>query len=702
MGLACVVALVPALLAHGGSGAGEAPAGLGGWPGGRAAASRYLYDRFERSEHHESDSNRHASTLRMLAAQCHSVAEVGLRSVLSTWPLLQGLADSSIAGPEEPKWHFAVGAVPFQHAAEAGRVASSLGIDYKFLQGDTLTTGLGGDVDLLFLDTFRAYAQLRAELRLHARHARRFIAIHGTQTDGRRGECVRAGRRGLPAHEACGEGAARLGVSASEVRGGLWAAMEEFLALRPEWRVSHHFSTGSGLTVLERQVPLPHEPRIGGWGPRCNFTSHDLTHRRFEVAGHLWTAHMDVLQEELRRLQAAADRESTAWAHARLAVLRYVLSFSQLQGTFDFLAPLQEALRLDPVQPQALLLLFSQNCGNFPRWDFDGCTGSQIYAEQLLAKLLDNHGPLREADLALGSLLLRRGALDEARARLSAAVLAAPRSRQTAGHVGEVLLRAGLTSESEEVFESAVDRGLWHSVHQRPRLSFFPAMLPFGDGFLDEDQLPPELKLIRSGLEAGWATFRKEALEALENPLHVTKERRKTPAGSWSEVHIMSSGGWNEDPRVGCRMELFPSTCRLLEKVFMQVPYTLMLRARLTIVEPPLTVINRHGSNAPGRLRMQCALAVPRDATNLLQVGAEARNMTEEGRCHWFDESFEHDLRYEHGSLERVALYVDVEHPALRREHTRGTAELEPEIFSNIYWLQTLCRGDMQRQLAAL
>jgi hypothetical protein len=81
------------------------------------------------------------------------------------------------------------------------------------------------ETDLLFLDTWHVYEQLRAELRLHARKARKFIALHDTTTFGEQGATAR--------HR------------------GLWLAVEEFLA-QGNFRLKERYQSNNGLTVLER------------------------------------------------------------------------------------------------------------------------------------------------------------------------------------------------------------------------------------------------------------------------------------------------------------------------------------------------------------------------------------------------------------------------------------------------------------------
>mmetsp|Transcript_184221 Transcript_184221/g.584094 ORF Transcript_184221/g.584094 Transcript_184221/m.584094 type:complete len:100 (-) Transcript_184221:441-740(-) len=99
---------------------------------------------------------------------------------------------------------------------------------------------------------------------------------------------------------------------------------------------------------------------------------------------------------------------------------------------------------------------------------------------------------------------------------------------------------------------------------------------------------------------------------------------------------------------------------------------------------------------------MQCILEVPADATNLLIVAGEGRNLTEEGHCVWFDESFEHTLLYEHPERSRMALYIDVLHPGLLDEDQRGPPDIEAGPLDVPDFLEKACRWDSKRLLASL
>jgi hypothetical protein len=103
-------------------------------------------------------------------------------------------------------------------AQQAGRT------EFVFRQEDVLAAEIE-ETDLLFIDTWHVYGQLKEELRRHGGNARQFIVLHDTTTYGAYGEA--AGHRGL------------------------WPAVEEFLgqgAFRLKWR----YENNNGLAVLER------------------------------------------------------------------------------------------------------------------------------------------------------------------------------------------------------------------------------------------------------------------------------------------------------------------------------------------------------------------------------------------------------------------------------------------------------------------
>jgi hypothetical protein len=159
-----------------------------------------------------SDINEHCPTLYALAKECRHVTEMGTRRGVSTTALLSARPEVLVCYDQMkyPEVDLLV--------VLAGRTR------FVFHQADVLQVVIE-ETNLLFLDTWHVYEQLRAELRLHAPKARKFIVLHDTTTFGEKGET--AGHRGL------------------------WPAVEEFLT-QGKFRLKERYTNNNGLTVLER------------------------------------------------------------------------------------------------------------------------------------------------------------------------------------------------------------------------------------------------------------------------------------------------------------------------------------------------------------------------------------------------------------------------------------------------------------------
>jgi hypothetical protein len=90
------------------------------------------------------------------------------------------------------------------------------------------------ETDLLFLDTWHAYKQLKAELELHASKVRKYILFHDTTS-----------------FATCDERSYEsLGEEWIGDQKGIWLAIEEFLQSNPEWKLIERFENNNGLTVI--------------------------------------------------------------------------------------------------------------------------------------------------------------------------------------------------------------------------------------------------------------------------------------------------------------------------------------------------------------------------------------------------------------------------------------------------------------------
>lgn len=162
-----------------------------------------------------------------------------MRTVVSSY----AFADALLSTPGarlvqvDPHWHPNVGAFQGECATE--------GLTSVFHRQSDLDCPLE-ETDLLFIDTWHVYGQLKRELARWHPYVRKYIILHDTTVDEWHGETFR-----------CGWDADRqsreTGIPVDEIRKGLWPAVTEFLADRPEWSLRERFVNNNGLTVLEQK-----------------------------------------------------------------------------------------------------------------------------------------------------------------------------------------------------------------------------------------------------------------------------------------------------------------------------------------------------------------------------------------------------------------------------------------------------------------
>jgi hypothetical protein len=180
-----------------------------------------IRDKYEEKCRTPSDINEHLPTLLKYAKQCGHITEMGVRSIVSTWALLEGAPKRMVS-------------IDLNHpSATGGNLqevydgANQAGIDFKFLQASSIEVRIE-PTDLLFIDTWHVYEQLKSELERHAKKVGKYIILHDTETFCKKGE--------------------------TEGHLGLCAALGDFL-MDPscEWIVVEHFKNNNGLTVLGRK-----------------------------------------------------------------------------------------------------------------------------------------------------------------------------------------------------------------------------------------------------------------------------------------------------------------------------------------------------------------------------------------------------------------------------------------------------------------
>jgi hypothetical protein len=177
-----------------------------------------------------SDINEHIPTFISYASECDHITEMGVRAITSTWAWLGSAPKKLISYDMEDPSHYGA------DINAVYEVAKQYGLDFKFIQADVLKIEIE-PTDLLFLDTWHAYDQLKAELERHSSKVSKYIIMHDTTSYESRDEPLTS--------ENAWEGEPPTGK-------GLWAAVTEFLDSTDEWELHKRYVNNNGLTILKR------------------------------------------------------------------------------------------------------------------------------------------------------------------------------------------------------------------------------------------------------------------------------------------------------------------------------------------------------------------------------------------------------------------------------------------------------------------
>lgn len=204
---------------------------------------RLTYEKYAKTP---SDINEHLPTLFEYTKQCQSVLELGVRGVVSTWAFAYGLSQNQ----KQLKHLFCNDVVhcDLGHVTQMCR-GSGIDVDYKWCSDLELDLE-HGSFDLVFIDTFHVYGQLKRELQKFRHIAQKYIIMHDTTIDAVRGEAVRMNMNIEKLQK-------QTGFTKEELVTGLKPAIDEFLESSKEWVVRKVFTNNNGLTILERVRPPP-------------------------------------------------------------------------------------------------------------------------------------------------------------------------------------------------------------------------------------------------------------------------------------------------------------------------------------------------------------------------------------------------------------------------------------------------------------
>lgn len=176
-----------------------------------------------------SDINEHFPAIIEYGQKCDHITEMGVRGIISTWGWLAANPKKLVAYDMQPpsKWGGSL--------EDVEDTAKAIDTKFEFHLANVLEVEIE-ETDLLFIDTWHAYKQLKAELDLHASKARKYICFHDTTSYATTDETNYENR----GPEWKGEGI------------GIWRAIEEFLESHPEWVLEKRFTHNNGFTIIKR------------------------------------------------------------------------------------------------------------------------------------------------------------------------------------------------------------------------------------------------------------------------------------------------------------------------------------------------------------------------------------------------------------------------------------------------------------------
>jgi len=190
-----------------------------------------IYKKYQEKCSIKSDINEHLPTLKKYAEECDTIVEMGVRGIVSTWAFLAASPKKLIS-------------LDLNHPESFGGdlqevIDSSLksGIEFEFVQKNSLEYEIPF-VDLLFIDTWHDYLQLKMEIFRHHSKVNNYILLHDTTTYGFKDEGFYHDYQNTRPE--------------TNLPKGLSPAIDEFLFSNKEWVLWERMTNNNGLTILKK------------------------------------------------------------------------------------------------------------------------------------------------------------------------------------------------------------------------------------------------------------------------------------------------------------------------------------------------------------------------------------------------------------------------------------------------------------------
>ena len=203
----------------------------------------YINNKYNKLVNQKSDINEHLPTLSKYANQCNSILELGVRDCISSWAFANGLLNNNNNNNKKLLFLNDITYCDIRELIEYTNNTELL-IEYEWCNDLDLDI-TNKNFDLVFIDTWHVYGQLKRELNKFSKITNKYIIMHDTTIDAIYGETVRMSWNAK-------QQSIDNNIPEDEIIKGLIPAINEFLLLNPNWRIKEKYENNNGLTILEK------------------------------------------------------------------------------------------------------------------------------------------------------------------------------------------------------------------------------------------------------------------------------------------------------------------------------------------------------------------------------------------------------------------------------------------------------------------
>jgi hypothetical protein len=186
------------------------------------------------------DINEHLETLYDYSTQCEKILECGVRGCISSWAFTYGVLNNN-----KPIKKITLNDIEVCNIDELINATNGLDINIDYQWKSDLDLEINENYDMVFIDTFHVYGQLKRELDKFSKVTNKYIIMHDTTVDEVFGEVIRE-----KLNINCFSN--QTGIPEDEIVCGLGKAIDEFLLNNTEWELLKKYTNNNGLTILHK------------------------------------------------------------------------------------------------------------------------------------------------------------------------------------------------------------------------------------------------------------------------------------------------------------------------------------------------------------------------------------------------------------------------------------------------------------------